>query len=113
MKKTTTAPRKQQQKGSTATINESAATATVEQVMLSGGEDGSLRNYATKVLKFIDETVEKADELATEGEQLSQKNYLKNPSVEERKRMVLVMVGYLRTVRNTIGNVLKLRQLIG
>lgn len=106
----TTASRKQQKSGST--VNESSA-ATVEQVMLSGGEDGALRGYATKVLKFIDETVEKADELAAEGEQLSQKNYLKNPSVEERKRMVLVMVGYLRTVRNTIGNVLKLRQLIG
>ena len=84
----------------------------VDAIMLSG-DDGGLRAYAKKVEELLKEVHKKADDLATEGEDLVRENYLRMPAAEERKRTVLTLVGYMRQVRNTIGNVLRLRFLIG
>lgn len=84
----------------------------VDAVLLSGG-DGDLKAYAKKVEELLKEVHKKADDLATEGEDLVRENYFKVPAAEERKHTVLTLVGYMRQVRNTIGNVLRLRFLIG
>ena len=81
-------------------------------LVLSGG-DGDLQAYTKKVEEFLKEIHGKADDLATEGEKMIRENYLRVAAAEERKRSVLVMVGYMRQVRNTIGNLLRLRYLIG
>ncbi len=84
----------------------------VDSVMLSG-DNGGLRAYTKKVEEFLREIHNKADDLATEGEDMVRENYLRMPAAEERKRTILTLVGYMRQVRNTIGNVLRLRFLIG
>ena len=84
----------------------------IDAIMLSG-EDGKLKEYSTKVETLLKDIHERADKLAQEGEDLIRENYLRVPAAEERKRSVLTMVGYMRQVRNTIGNLLRLRYLIG
>lgn len=84
----------------------------IDALVLSGG-DGGLRAYTKKVEELIKEIHERSDALATEGEELIKENYLRVPSAEERKRTVLIMVGYMRQVQNTIGNTLRFRSLIG
>ena len=84
----------------------------IDQLMLTG-EGGELRSYNKKVETFLNETFEKADELALEGENLIRENYLNNPVATERKRIVTSLVGYLRETRNSVGNILRLRFLIG
>jgi hypothetical protein len=85
----------------------------VDQLMLTAGEGGELRSYNKKVEAFLNETFEKADKLAEEGEELLRENYLHHPTATERKRIVTILIGYLRETRNSIGNVLRLRYLIG
>lgn len=82
-------------------------------VMLTAGDRGELSEYNKKIETFLNETFKKADELAEEGETLLRENFLHSPVAEERKRIVTVMIGYLRETRNSIGNVLRLRYLIG
>jgi len=85
----------------------------IDAIMLSG-EDGGLKAYAKKVEEFLEEFHNKADALATEGEELVKENYLKVPAAEERKRTVLTLVGYMRQVRNVISSAtLRIRFLIG
>ena len=84
----------------------------IDALMLSG-EDGQLKEYTKKVESLLKEIHERADKLAEEGEDLIRENYLRVPAAEERKRTVLIMVGYTRQIRNTIGNLLRLRTLIG
>jgi hypothetical protein len=84
----------------------------IDQLMLTG-EGGELRSYNKKVEDFLNETFEQADKLALEGEDLIRENYLNNPTATERKRIVTALIGYLRETRNNIGNVLRLRFLIG
>lgn len=82
-------------------------------VMLTAGDRGELSEYNKKIETFLNETFKQADELAEEGETLLRENFLHSPVAEERKRIVTVMIGYLRETRNSIGNVLRLRYLIG
>lgn len=84
----------------------------IDQLMLTGG-DGELREYNSKIEKFLNETFEQADKLALEGEELIRENYLNNPTATERKRIVTSLIGYLRETRNSVGNILRLRFLIG
>ena len=85
----------------------------VDSILLSGGESPDLKEYNKKVEKFLNETFENADELATEGETLLRENYFHNTAATERRRVVLSLIGYLRETRNGIGNILRLRYLIG
>lgn len=86
-----------------------------DEFLLTGAQDGDkkLSAFVKKVQTFLDETFATADELADEGESLLTENFLHNQAASERKRLVLTLIGYLRTTRNTIGNVMKLRTLIG
>ena len=84
----------------------------VDSILLSGGE-GGLSEYNKKVEKFLNETFAAADELAEEGETLLRENYFHNTAATERRRVVLSLVGYLRETRNGIGNILRLRFLVG
>lgn len=81
--------------------------------LLSAGEDGELRGFNKKVESFLNETFEQADKLAEEGETLLRENYFHIPAATERRRMVTSLVGYLRETRNQVGNVLRLRYLVG
>ena len=85
----------------------------VDQLMLTAGGSGELRAYNKKIETFLNETFENADKLAEEGEEFLRENYLNNPTATERKRIVTALIGYLRETRNSIGNVLRLRFLIG
>ena len=85
----------------------------VDQLMLTAGKGGELRSFNKKVETFLNETFEKADELATEGEDLLRENYLHHPTATEHKRIVTALIGYLRETRNSVGNVLRLRFLVG
>lgn len=85
----------------------------VNSFMLTAGEDGELRGYNKKVEAFLNETFDAADKLAEEGEGLLRENYLHNTAATERKRIVTALIGYLRETRNGIGNVLRLRYLVG
>lgn len=86
---------------------------SMDATMLTAGEDGKLRAYLKKVESLMNETFEKADKLAEEGEALIVENYLSNPTAAERKRVVMTMIGYLRQVRNNMGDILKLKKLVG
>lgn len=83
-----------------------------DSILLSGGE-GGLSEYNKKVEKFLNETFSTADELAEEGETLLRENYFHNTAATERRRIVLSLIGHLRSIRNAIGNVLRLRYMIG
>jgi len=85
----------------------------VDQFMFTAGECGEFRAFNKKVETFLNETFEQADKLAEEGEELLRENYLNNPTATERKRIVTALIGYLRETRNSVGNVLRLRYLIG
>ncbi len=85
----------------------------VDAVMLSAGEGTELKAYNKKIETFLNETFEQADKLAEEGEGLLRENYFHNPAAAERRRVVLSLIGYLRETRNSIGNVLRLRYLVG
>lgn len=85
----------------------------IDQLMLTAGEGGELRSFNKKVETFLNETFEQADKLAEEGEGILRENYLHHPTATERKRIVTALIGYLRETRNSIGNVLRLRYLIG
>lgn len=85
----------------------------VDQLMLTAGEGGELRAYNKKIETFLNETFEQADKLAEEGEELLRENYLHSPVATERRRIVTALIGYLRETRNSVGNVLRLRYLIG
>lgn len=85
----------------------------IDQLMLTAGGPGELRTYSKKIESFLNETFDQADKLAEEGEELIRENYLHVPAAAERKRVVTALVGYLRETRNSIGNVLRLRRLIG
>lgn len=86
-----------------------------DEFLLSGAQDGDkkLSEFVKKVQTFLDETFSTADELAEEGESLLTENFFHNQAASERKRLVLTFISYLRTTRNMIGNVMKLRTLIG
>ena len=85
----------------------------VDSLLLSGGDSPDLKEYNKKVEKFLNETFENADELAAEGEKILRENYFHNTAATERRRVVLSLIGYLRETRNGIGNILRLRYLIG
>lgn len=85
----------------------------VNALMLTAGEGGELRDYNKKVEAFLNETFDAADKLAEEGEGLLRENYLHNTAAAERKRIVTALIGYLRETRNGVGNVLRLRFLVG
>lgn len=85
----------------------------IDQLLLTAGENGGLRDYNKKVEAFLNETYSQADKLAEEGEDLLRENYLNNTTATERKRIVTSLIGYLRETRNSIGNILRLRYLIG
>lgn len=85
----------------------------IDQLMLTGGAPGELREYNKKIEAFLNETYSQADKLAEEGEELLRENYLNNNTATERKRIVTSLIGYLRETRNSIGNILRLRYLIG
>lgn len=91
----------------------SLVTESMDQLLLSAGDDGKLRAYLKKVEDLMNDVHKKADELAEEGEALIVENYLSNPVAAERKRVVMTMIGYLRQVRNTMGDLLKLKKMIG
>ena len=84
----------------------------IDAILLSA-EDGKLKEYSKKVEDLLKEIHERADKLAEEGEDLIRENYLRVNAAEERKRTVLTLVGYTRQIRNTIGNLVHLRKLIG
>lgn len=85
----------------------------VDTLLLSAGEGTELKEYNKKVENFLNETFESADKLAEEGETLLRENYFRMPAATERRRVVLSLIGYLRETRNSIGNILRLRYLIG
>lgn len=85
----------------------------VDSLLLTAGEGGELRSFNKKVETFLNETFDAADKLAEEGEGLLRENYLHNTAATERKRVVTALIGYLRETRNGIGNILRLRYLIG
>lgn len=85
----------------------------IDQLALTAGGAGELRAYGKKIETFLNETFDNADKLADEGEDLIRENYLNSPVAAERKRIVMSLVGYLRETRNSLGNVLRLRYLIG
>ena len=81
--------------------------------LLSAGGRGELTTFNKKVETFLNETFETADKLAEEGETILREDYLHNTAAKERRRMIISLIGYLRETRNQIGNVLRLRYLIG
>jgi hypothetical protein len=85
----------------------------VDQILLSGGDSPELKEFNKKVEKFLNETFQTADELAEQGEKMLREDYFHNTAAKERRRIVLSLVGYLRETRNSVGNLLRLRYLIG
>ena len=83
----------------------------IDEAILSGEPD--LKAYQGKVQRFLDETFATADELAEEGENMLRENVLRSPTASERRRLILTLVGFLRQTRNSIGNVLRIRFLVG
>jgi len=83
----------------------------IDEALLSGEPD--LKAFSGKVQKFLDETFATADELAEEGENMLRDNFLRNATASERRRLILTLVGFLRQTRNSIGNVLRIRFLVG
>lgn len=79
------------------------------------GSEGKLSAYATKVEKFLDETTKTAYDLAQEGEDLMRSDYTqKNPSVGERNRFLLTLIGYLRKLHNQLStSSTDIRKLVG
>lgn len=85
----------------------------VDQLLLSGGESPELKEYNKQVQKFLNETFDAADKLAEQGETMLRENYFHNTAANERRRIVLNLVGYLRQTRNSVANLLRLRYLVG
>ena len=78
------------------------------------GSDGKLSAYMTKVTKFLDSTIEDAEKLALEGEEIMKVNVTQDNSVGERNRLLLLAIGFLRKVRFTLAsNALDLRKAFG
>lgn len=78
------------------------------------GSDGDLGSFMKKIEDFIDETTEKAEELALEGEEMLKANLLKSGEVAERNRLILTSVGILRKLKFGIGSMmLDLRKSFG
>jgi len=98
-------------------VRESVKRQLVENIAsdLLPGSEGKLADYTMKVTKFLDSTLEEAGSLADEGEELMRADYTqKNPSVGERNRLLLVLIGYLRKLKfNLAASNLDLRKMMG
>lgn len=82
------------------------------------GAGGKLAAYLDKTEKFIDKTIEEASALADEGEELLRSDFATKDSmsmnVNERNRILLTIVGFLRKVRNGLAlTTVEIRKAIG
>jgi hypothetical protein len=78
------------------------------------GSNNKLAAYLEKSEKFIDKTIEEASELADEGQELMRTNFTLDVSVGERNRILLVMIGFLRKIRNGLAaSMIDIRKTLG
>ncbi len=79
------------------------------------GSEGKLAAYSKKVEDFLDGITTQAEELALEGEELMKADYTRqNPSVGERNRFFLQLIGYLRKLRSNVAmSMTDLRKMLG
>lgn len=70
-----------------------------ESAVLSGGSAKELGAYFKKVTAFLNETSEKVSKLIDEGELTTRQPMFGSGSEEERKRVMLYTVEFLKKVR--------------
>lgn len=67
------------------------------------GANGELVAYTIKVEKFLDATIEEAEKLHEEGSELLAANVLRDPLVGERDRLILMIMGFLKKMKNGLS----------
>lgn len=93
-------------------LNSKALNESIEDELLPG--DDKIGDYMEKVEKFVDEFVERAEELAQEGEEMIKTDFAKNQHVAERNRMILTVIGFMRKHKfNIAALMLDLRKAFG
>lgn len=66
------------------------------------GKQGEAAPYVSKVTKFLEDTFEKAEELRQEGEEMIASDVREHPLVGERNRLLLTLMGFLKTFNTVI-----------
>jgi hypothetical protein len=74
-----------------------------EAATLSGGSAKDLGAYFKKVTTFLNDTSEKASKLIEEGEEATREPLFGSGSEEERKRVMLYTVEFLKKVRTFLA----------